>query len=125
MNSNTSNKKTLVLGVSLKPDRYSNRVIHRLSDKNIPTIGIGLKKGKVAAIEIYQERKTFRDIHTLSLYINPKSQKDYYDYILSLKPKRVIFNPGTENTELMSILDAKNIEYKIACTLTLLALNQY
>lgn len=125
MQNNTSDKKTLVLGASFKPDRYSNLAVHRLSIYNIPTIGIGLKKGEIADVNIYTEQQIFTDVHTLTLYLNPNKQKEYYDYILSLKPQRVLFNPGTENSELMSLLSKHNIEYEITCTLTLLATDQY
>ena len=87
-------KKTLVLGASLNPDRYSNMAINRL-------------------------------ITTVTLYLNPKRQEEYYDYILSLKPQRVIFNPGTENPDLYKILRENNIENEVACTLVLLGTNQY
>ncbi|HIP48925.1 MAG TPA: CoA-binding protein [Lutibacter sp.] len=118
-------KKTLVLGVSLKEDRYSNTAVHRLRINNIPTVGYGLKNGKVADVVIETELVDYSTIHTVTLYLNPRRQANYYEYILSLKPQRVIFNPGTENPELMSLLDANSISYEIACTLTLLALEQY
>lgn len=118
-------KKTLVLGVSLKENRYSNTAVQRLRANNIPTVGYGLRKGKVAEVSINTELVTYDNIHTITLYLNSVRQKNYYEYILSLKPQRVIFNPGTENTELMSLLDANNISYEIACTLTLLTLDQY
>lgn len=119
------NKRTLVIGVSLKPNRYSNIAVQRLRDNKIPTIAFGLKQGKVAGVSIETELLNYKDIHTITLYINAQRQKKYYEYILSLNPKRVLFNPGTENIEFMAILDANNIAYEIACTLTLLILNQY
>jgi hypothetical protein len=66
-----------------------------------------------------------RDIHTLTLYIGPQRQGPYYDTILGLSPKRVIFNPGTENPELYDLLKKEGIEVEVACTLVLLGTGQY
>lgn len=120
-----SNKKTLVIGASLKPERYSNKAIHSLIANNIPTLAIGLKEGKIAGVKIKIDLFKYTDIHTITIYLNPQRQKDYYEYILSLKPKRILFNPGTENPELMSILDKNDISFEIACTLSLLAIGQF
>ncbi|WP_339700999.1 CoA-binding protein [uncultured Marixanthomonas sp.] len=118
-------KKTLVLGASLKPSRYSNLAINRLVDNNHPVEAVGLREGEVAGIEITTEKENFENIDTVTLYLNAKRQVEYYDYIVSLKPNRVIFNPGTENPEFYKILKNNNIEVDIACTLVLLASNQY
>lgn len=118
-------KKTLVLGASLSPSRYSNMAINRLVDNDQPVEAVGLKKGEVAGIEIATTKEPFEDIHTVTLYLNPQRQEEYYDYILSLKPQRVIFNPGTENPELYEILRENDIEMEVACTLVLLGTNQY
>ena len=118
-------KKTLVLGASLKPSRYSNLAINRLVSYDQPTVAIGLKKGKVAGVSISTEKENFEDIDTVTLYLNPQRQKEYYEYILSLKPNRVIFNPGTENPEFYELLKKNNIETEVACTLVLLGTNQY
>ena len=118
-------KKTLVLGASLKPNRYSNMAIHRLVSNSVPTTAFGLRSGIVTGITIDTEFTNYTDIHTITLYLNPKRQQDFYNYILSLQPKRVIFNPGTENSELMTLLQENNIAFEVACTLTLLAINQY
>lgn len=120
-----SNKKTLVLGVSLKPQRYSNLAIHRLVEKGIKVVAIGLREGVVAGIPIHTEKKKFKNIHTVTLYLNPKRQEAYYDYILSLNPKRVIFNPGTENDSFIKMLKENNIKTEVACTLVLLRMNLY
>ena len=125
MTKSNTTKKTLVIGASLKPKRYSNMAIQSLVLNEIPTLAIGLKEGNVAGVEIEIERVIYSDIHTVTLYLNPQRQIDYYDYILSLKPKRVIFNPGTENPEFMSLLHKNKLAYEIACTLTLLSIEQF
>ncbi|UAB80182.1 CoA-binding protein [Marixanthomonas sp. SCSIO 43207] len=118
-------KKTLVLGASLKPSRYSNIAINRLVKNNIEVEAVGLREGEVAGISITTEKENFKNIDTVTLYLNPKRQEAYYDYILSLQPNRVIFNPGTENPEFYTLLKENNIEFEVACTLVLLASNQY
>lgn len=118
-------KKTLVIGASLNPARYSNLAINRLVTYKHPVVAIGLKEGEVAGVQISTEKKDFEDIDTVTLYLNPQRQKSYYDYIISLKPKRVIFNPGTENPEFFKILRENSIEVEVACTLVLLGTNQY
>lgn len=116
---------TLVLGASLNSDRYSNMAMHRLSENSIDVKAFGLKKGTVSGIEIDTDLVSYRDIHTVTLYINPKRQEAYYDYILNLNPTRVIFNPGTENPEFYKLLKQASINYEVACTLVLLSTNQY
>ena len=118
-------KKTLVLGASLKPNRYSNIAINRLVASNQEVAAIGLRKGVVAGVEIFVEKIPFENIHTVTLYLNPQRQEEYYEYIISLKPKRVIFNPGTENQTFYKMLRQHNIETEVACTLVLLSTNQY
>jgi len=118
-------KKTLVLGASLNPSRYSNLAINRLVNYGHIVKAIGLKKGTVAGVDISTEKEDFENIDTVTLYLNPKRQEEYYDYIISLKPKRVIFNPGTENPEFYKMLQKNNIETEVACTLVLLGTNQY
>lgn len=116
---------TLVIGASLNPNRYSNIAIKRLRDKEVKTVAIGLRKGKVKDVAIETERILFDNVETITLYLNPKRQKEYYDYIVSLKPVRVIFNPGTENEEFYKILKEIGIKSEVACTLVLLSTNQY
>lgn len=118
-------KKTLVLGASLKTERYSNIAINRLVKYGHEVKALGLRKGEVAGVEIDTERLNYEDIDTVTLYLNPKRQTEYYDYIVGLKPNRVIFNPGTENPDFYKLLSENNIEYEIACTLVLLGTNQY
>lgn len=118
-------KKTLVLGASLNEARYSNIAIHRLRGKDIPVVAFGLREGTVNDIVIDTEKKDYENIDTVTLYLNPKRQEEYYDYIVSLNPKRVIFNPGTENFKFEKLLRKKGIEAEVACTLVLLSINQY
>ena len=118
-------KKTLVIGASLNPVRYSNMAIKKLVAYHHPVVAVGLRVGVVDGVTIVKEKKPFKDIDTVTLYLNPKRQVDYYDYIVSLKPNRIIFNPGTENPEFYRILDKNNISYEAACTLVLLSTEQY
>jgi len=118
-------KKTLVFGASLKPERISNYVIQRLKNKEIDVLAYGLKSGEAFGVSIRDNLSGISDVDTITLYVGPKNQAQYYDTIIALNPKRVIFNPGTENPEFIKILHDKGIETEIACTLTLLATNQY
>ena len=118
-------KKTLVMGASLKPERYSNIAINRLKNYNHDVKAFGLKAGVVNSVTIDTDLLPYDAIDTITLYLNPKRQKAYYDYIISLKPSRVIFNPGTENLDFYEVLNENDIEYEIACTLVLLSTAQY
>ena len=118
-------KKTLVIGASLNPSRYSNIAINRLVSYKHPVVAIGLREGEVAEVNIVKKKTLFKDIDTVTLYLNAKRQEEYYDYIISLKPNRVIFNPGTENSEFYKILNENKIDFEEACTLVLLSTNQY
>ena len=117
--------KTLVIGASTKEERYSNKTIKRLRNYNHEVKAIGLREGIVSEVEITKEKESFKDIHTVTLYLNPKRQEEYYEYIISLNPKRVIFNPGTENKVFQQLLKEANIFYEEACTLVLLSTGQY
>lgn len=117
--------KTLVLGASLNPSRYAYLAIEKLTNHEIPTLAFGLKEGDIFGVHIEKKLIPYTDIDTITLYLNPERQTNFYDYILSLKPRRVIFNPGTENPELMELLDQNEISYEIACTLVLLSIGQY
>ena len=117
--------KTLIIGATTNPDRYSNLVIHRLRAKGYPVQAIGKKSGSVAGVEILNEKVPMKNVHTVSIYLNPLKQPEYYDYIISLKPQRVIFNPGAENPEFSNLLLENGIEVDVACSMVLLASNQY
>ncbi len=119
------NKKTLVLGASDNPGRYSYMALNSLVRRGVPTVAVGQKKTTVAGVEIFDTPEPFSDVHTITLYMNPVRQKPYYDYMVSLSPSRVLFNPGTENPELYDILRAEGIEVVTGCTLVMLSVNQY
>jgi len=118
-------KKTLVIGASVNPDRYSNKAIKALLSHNHEVVAIGLREGQVNGIPFNSEKVLFEKIDTVTLYVGPQNQPEYYQYILNLKPQRVIFNPGTENPEFESMLKSNGIYPEIACTLVLLATGQY
>lgn len=119
------NKKTLILGASLNTSKYSNMAINRIVDKKHSVRAIGRKDGEVRGVQIHSSKKIFQNIDTVTLYLNEKNQIDFYDYILDLNPKRVIFNPGSENAELEKLLLKNNIIYEKSCTLVLLGINKY
>ena len=118
-------KTTLVIGASLNESRYSNKVIKKLVDLKFRVFAIGKKTGEAHGIKIHNTISSKIKIDTVSIYINSSLQKLYIDFIINLSPKRVIFNPGTENPEFYKILDENSIEYLEACTLVLLSTNQY
>lgn len=118
-------KRTLVLGASDNPSRYSYLAIKRLRLYGHSVVGIGKKHTWVEDVEIITEKKRFENIDTITLYLNPLHQQQYYDYIISLKPKRIIFNPGAENEELYDLAKQNNILLLEACTLVLLSTGQY
>lgn len=118
-------KKTLVLGASDNPSRYSYLAIQRLRSHGHPVVAIGRRNTKVADVNITNDKEPTTGVDTVTLYLNPLHQQEYYDYILSLKPKRIIFNPGSENDELIQLAKEKNISTMQACTLVLLSTGQY
>ena len=118
-------KKTLVLGASDNPSRYSYLAVNRLRSYGHPVVAIGKKNAMVADVLLEKQKKEWNDVHTVTLYLNPTHQQQYYDYILSLKPKRIIFNPGAENDELADLAIKNGITPIEACTLVLLSTNQY
>jgi len=118
-------KKTLVIGASENPDRYSEKAIRALVSHNHEVVAIGLREGEVAGVPFNSQKKEFENIDTVTLYVGPKNQPEYYDYIIGLKPRRVIFNPGTENGEFIEQLKSFDIYPEVACTLVLLATGQY
>ena len=117
--------RTLVFGASLKPERYSHIAVKRLQNHKFDTVAFGLNHGFIDNVEITKNLGELTNIDIVTLYLRPELQKKYYKYILGLQPKKVIFNPGTENTEFYEKLFVKNIKIEVACTLVLLATGQY
>ncbi|MDA3879153.1 MAG: CoA-binding protein [Prolixibacteraceae bacterium] len=118
-------KKTLIIGASTKPERYAYKAAERLLESGHPIEMIGRREDVLFDRPIKTNKIKIDDLHTVTLYLSSKFQVEYYDYILSLKPRRVIFNPGTENPEFQELLSKQDIEYENACTLVLLATNSY
>lgn len=118
-------KNTLIIGATPNPSRYAYRAAHMLKSKGHSIINIGIKTGDLAGVAIERPEKIHDDVHTVTLYIGPALQDGYFDYIVETNPKRVIFNPGTENEKLEAVLKANGIESVEACTLVLLSTGQY
>ena len=113
------------MGGSFKPERFAYKAIIKLREYGHPVVSVGLKEGKVLDVDIQTGMPDYKDIHTITLYLGPRNQPQYYPYILSLKPKRIIFNPGTENTELFELAVKNNILPVEYCTLILLDTNTF
>jgi len=122
---NTKTNKTLVFGASLKPNRYSNMAVKRLVDNGTVTEAFGLKAGNINGVKIMTKLDNFVNIDTISLYVGAVHQSNYYKDILKMNPRRVIFNPGTENPEFYKLLTNNGIAFEESCTLVLLSTGQY
>jgi predicted CoA-binding protein len=119
-------KRTLILGASPNPERYAYKATVMLAEHNHPVFPIGLRAGEIGEHKILTNTPIIENIDTVTLYVGPQNQTVYYDYILNqIKPKRIIFNPGTENIELQKLAQKKGIETEIACTLVLLSIGNY
>lgn len=118
-------KKTLIIGATNNPGRYANLAAHRLTAYGHDIINVGIKNGEVAGVPIERAGIIHSDVDTITLYVGPQHQSEYFDYILKTKPKRIIFNPGTENAELEILAEENGIETMDACTLVLLSTGQY
>lgn len=119
------NKPTVIIGASPKSDRYSYMASLKLKEHSHTIYPIGINEGSIENTPILNNRPILNNVHTITLYINPSHQDNWLPYLLSLKPQRIIFNPGTENPKLYSLLEDNGIELMEACTLVLLSLNQY
>ena len=119
------NKRTLIVGATPNETRYANIATHMLLNFGHEVVLFGIKKGEVREIPILNEWPINADIDTITMYINPRLQEQYYEQILALQPKRIIFNPGTENVELVALAKKGKIETLDACTLVLLRTGQY
>lgn len=118
-------KKTLVLGATPNPGRYAYLAMHALTRHGHEAVPVGIRAGEVAGLSILQGMPAVPDVDTVTLYVGPARQPPYYDYILSLYPKRIIFNPGTENAELEALAEAQGIETVHGCTLVMLSIGGY
>ena len=118
-------KKTLVLGATTNQERYAYIAVTRLAQKGYEVVPVGVKTGAVAGVEILQGQPAIENVDTVTLYLGAARQPEYYDYVLSLKPKRIIFNPGTENPELVQLAEKQGIEIVEGCTLVMLSIGTY
>jgi len=118
-------KKTLVLGATTNPTRYAFLATTRLQEHKIAVVPVGIRDGEINGEPILLGQPEVSDVHTVTLYLNPQRQEAYYDYILGLKPKRIIFNPGTENAKLSKVAREQGIETVVGCTLVMLSLENY
>ncbi len=121
MEQNISTKRTLVMGASENPDRYSNKAIHRLQAHHIPVVAVGKHTGVVNGVAIHTDIPQTEQIDTVTLYLNPQNQAAWIQQLIDLKPRRIIFNPGTENPAFAQLAEQAGIETENACTLVLLA----
>ena len=119
--------KTVVIGASPNPNRYAYRVTEMLVEEGIETIPLGVRSGEIAGLQIVdlKAQPPLEDVHTVTLYLGPDKQEPYYQYILSLNPQRIIFNPGTENPHFQSLAIDNGIHAEYACTLVMLSVNTY
>ncbi len=120
-----ANKKTLVIGASTNPERYSNMAIHSLRSHHHDVVALAKREGVVADILIQTEFPMNNDIHTVTMYVGEKHQQEYYKLLMDLKPERVIFNPGAENFELADMLEMNGVETIEGCTLVMLNTGQF
>lgn len=118
--------KTLVLGASLNPGKYSNKAVLSLVNNGFEVEAIGNKTGRIYGVNILKSVQEVPDkIDTISLYLNAKNQENYIADLLKLKPRRIIFNPGTENIKFAKLAESKGVEIIEGCTLVMLSLKQY
>ncbi len=117
--------KTLVMGASQNPSRYAHMAVLRLLKHNNEVVAVGLRSGEINGVTIQKGEPRIPDIHTITMYVGKRNQLPLYNYILSLKPKRVIFNPGAENPELETMLSDQGAEVIRACTLVMLSSGEY
>lgn len=121
----SKNKPTVVIGASPNSDRYSYKATISLQQHQQSVFPIGIRSGQINGLDIITDKPALENIDTVTLYVGPDNQGPWMDYIFSLKPKRIIFNPGTENPEFEALAESKGIEVLEACTLVLLSINQY
>ena len=122
-----TNKKTVIIGATTNPSRYAYFAADRLTKAGHDIVPVGIKKGEVFGEEILDIRESpkVENVDTITMYLGPQNQPEYYDYIVGLNPKRIIFNPGTENPELVKKAQEAGIETDYACTLVMLGSGTY
>jgi len=118
-------KKTVIIGASTNPERYGYKATVALQNKHHEAIPVGIKEGVINGTQILLGKPELKDVDTVTLYVGPQNQPEWYDYVIGLKPKRVIFNPGTENSQFENLLQKNNIEPIEACTLVMLSIGNY
>lgn len=118
-------KKTLVIGASTNEERYAYKCIVMLRENGIETVALGRRNGLVADVQIDTDNKGYADIHTVAVYMSAKNLATFEDYIVSLKPQRVLFPPGTENPKFEKKLTKANIAHEQACPLVMLVARNY
>ena len=120
-------KKTVIIGATPNVSRYAYKAAERLLGANIEFVPVGIKVGEVFGESILpiREKPLVKNVHTVTMYIGPQNQPEWYDYILSLNPKRIVFNPGTENDELQELAQKQGIEVVEGCTLVMLGVGTY
>lgn len=120
-------KKTVIVGATPNTSRYAYMAAERLTEHEHEIVPVGIKKGQVFGKDILpiRELPEIADVHTITMYIGARHQQEYYEYLLALNPKRIIFNPGTENQEFMSMAEEKGIEVVPGCTLVMLGVGNY
>jgi uncharacterized protein len=118
-------RTTLVIGASTNINRYSNICIRELAERNFPIEALGKREGSVAGIVIKTGKPDLSCIHTVTLYLGAQNQPEFYQYIINLKPERVIFNPGTENPQFEKLLTDAGIEFISACSIVMLHTGEF
>lgn len=120
-------KKTVVIGASPDRSRYSYLACEMLAQAGFEFVPVGIKQGEILGQKILdlRQKPSIDNAHTVTLYINSTNQKHWYDYILSISPRRIIFNPGTENMEFAEMAENRGIRAEFACNLVLLRTGQY
>ena len=121
----SKNKPTVVIGASPNCDRYSYKATIKLQNYHHTVFPIGLRSGQINGLNIITDKPHLENIDTITLYVGPSNQDAWINYIFSLNPKRIIFNPGTENPEFEKLAKSKGIETLEACTLVLLSIGKY
>ncbi|MBK9283991.1 MAG: CoA-binding protein [Sphingobacteriaceae bacterium] len=118
-------KKTLIIGASTNPERYSYKALLSLQNHGHEVLAAGIQEGELNGVKFITDKKQIADIDTVTLYVGPKNQTEWIPYVLQLKPNRLVFNPGTENPDFFQLATAEGIECIEACTLVMLGIGNY